>query len=207
MKKEGRSREFFPKNSNPSKEELKKEFRRLVKEHHPDKGGDPETFMQVKAEYDAILQESSNETQIQYQEELAKYIESLPTLRVGDIVYRKKNGNMRAYRIRSINFQTGMYRVTVEESGSKPIETKVSFDVLDSYVQTHRDKGVFRPADQLRIGSRVHIMNPSSGVLETQYKIARIEDDQMYAKHDETGEVIGPISEETLRKMSHIPIG
>lgn len=34
--------------------EVKARYRALAKEHHPDLGGDPETFKRLKAQYDAL---------------------------------------------------------------------------------------------------------------------------------------------------------
>ena len=46
-------------------EELKAEYRRLIKIHHPDRGGDPETMKQVNNEYEAafnLLKDKHNAT-------------------------------------------------------------------------------------------------------------------------------------------------
>ena len=36
-------------------EELRKEYKRLVKQYHPDNGGDPETIKAINAEYDQMF--------------------------------------------------------------------------------------------------------------------------------------------------------
>ena len=36
-------------------EELRKEYKRLVKQYHPDNGGDPETIKAINAEYDKMF--------------------------------------------------------------------------------------------------------------------------------------------------------
>lgn len=37
-----------------SQEDLKRQYRRLAHRHHPDKGGDPEKFKQVKSAYEFL---------------------------------------------------------------------------------------------------------------------------------------------------------
>jgi len=44
-----------------SKLELKKRFRQLSLENHPDKGGDPETFMKIRKAYEALTDEETME--------------------------------------------------------------------------------------------------------------------------------------------------
>ena len=41
-------------NSNSSTDEIKKAFRNLSKTHHPDKGGDENTFKEISAAYDTL---------------------------------------------------------------------------------------------------------------------------------------------------------
>ena len=40
---------------NPSKIEIKKKYRKLVKEHHPDFGGEPETFIELRQAYEQLI--------------------------------------------------------------------------------------------------------------------------------------------------------
>lgn len=38
-----------------SEEEVKKAFRRLAHQHHPDKGGDPKRFKEIKEAYEKLM--------------------------------------------------------------------------------------------------------------------------------------------------------
>lgn len=46
-------------NNEASQEEIKKAHRKLVKEHHPDKGGDEERFKKIQEAYDVLGNEES----------------------------------------------------------------------------------------------------------------------------------------------------
>ena len=69
-----------------SLDELKAEYRRLVKIHHPDCGGDAETMKQINNEYEArfeVLKKSHNEThdaEHQTTETAAEFIEIIEKL-------------------------------------------------------------------------------------------------------------------------------
>ncbi|NQZ31725.1 MAG: DnaJ domain-containing protein [Oceanospirillaceae bacterium] len=39
----------------PSKTEIKQHYRKLVKKHHPDAGGNPETFIEIRQAYEQLL--------------------------------------------------------------------------------------------------------------------------------------------------------
>ncbi len=43
-----------------SDEDLKKKYRLLVKEHHPDNGGDPKQFMKIQKAYKKIMEFRNN---------------------------------------------------------------------------------------------------------------------------------------------------
>lgn len=43
--------------SSATPDEIKEAYRRLAKKHHPDKGGDTETFQRIKAAYEALIGE------------------------------------------------------------------------------------------------------------------------------------------------------
>ena len=50
--------EYFKKlniNENSSKDDIKNAYFKLILKHHPDKGGDPQTFIQIKKIYDSLL--------------------------------------------------------------------------------------------------------------------------------------------------------
>ena len=49
-----------------TKGELKKRFRQLLLENHPDKGGDPEKFMKIRKAYEALTDEETMENWKQY---------------------------------------------------------------------------------------------------------------------------------------------
>lgn len=53
-------------NENATSDEIKKSYRKLAMEHHPDKGGDEETFKKLSEAYD-ILGEESKRQQYDYQ--------------------------------------------------------------------------------------------------------------------------------------------
>jgi len=40
---------------NPSRAEIKQQYRKLVKKHHPDAGGNPETFIEIRQAYEQLL--------------------------------------------------------------------------------------------------------------------------------------------------------
>lgn len=46
---------------NATKEEIKKAYHRLAHIHHPDKGGDPKKFIEIKKAYEAIVDLSYKE--------------------------------------------------------------------------------------------------------------------------------------------------
>ena len=46
----------FPENiSNPDEKELTRRYRKLAREKHPDKGGNPDEFLRIKKAYDILL--------------------------------------------------------------------------------------------------------------------------------------------------------
>ena len=45
-------------NESATQEEIKREYRKLVKENHPDKGGDEEKFKKISTAYDTIGDET-----------------------------------------------------------------------------------------------------------------------------------------------------
>lgn len=38
----------------PSKKEIKQQYRKLAQIHHPDTGGNPETFMEIRQAYEQL---------------------------------------------------------------------------------------------------------------------------------------------------------
>ena len=46
----------FPPGANPSREEITKAYRRLARQHHPDKGGDQNNMQILNRAYDVLLQ-------------------------------------------------------------------------------------------------------------------------------------------------------
>lgn len=51
-------------NNGASEDEIKKAYRRLAREHHPDKGGDKEHFQKIQQAYSALTNKESNENNI-----------------------------------------------------------------------------------------------------------------------------------------------
>jgi hypothetical protein len=49
-------------------QDIKRAFRKLAKEHHPDKKGSNEKFLRIKSAYEALLKESSNDFWVQPQQ-------------------------------------------------------------------------------------------------------------------------------------------
>lgn len=47
---------YFEISGKPTLEQLKKQYHRLCMQHHPDKGGDEETFRQINKEYLELLE-------------------------------------------------------------------------------------------------------------------------------------------------------
>ena len=45
-------------NENATQEEIKKTYRKLAMEHHPDKGGNEETFKKISEAYDVLSDEN-----------------------------------------------------------------------------------------------------------------------------------------------------
>lgn len=66
--------------NNATQEEIKKSYRKLVLEHHPDKGGDPDKFRQIQEAYEIL----SNDNKKQ------EYDNNHQTRKMGDIYHKIK---------------------------------------------------------------------------------------------------------------------
>jgi DnaJ-class molecular chaperone len=72
---------------NASDAEIKKAYHKLAREHHPDKGGDPEKFKQVQEAYEILIDHKKRQNFDQFGS-----VEGPPTFNPGDIFSHMFNG-------------------------------------------------------------------------------------------------------------------
>lgn len=96
-----------------SPEEIKKAYRKLANKHHPDKGGDPETFKKIQSAYDNITRKGSRQ-------------QSHSGFQWKNDYYNDMEDMFGAYR---------EYRDVWEKRARKTLYT-VSLDIKDAFKQT-----------------------------------------------------------------------
>lgn len=122
--------------------EIKKAHRRLVKEHHPDKGGDPETFAKIQEAYEVLSDEGRRarydstgeygQVKDRFKEQLMGFIQQviLPEIE-----------NSRNFEFDLIGSANKVIRNTFKEGNRKVADVKEAKEKLEASLERISRKG------------------------------------------------------------------